>query len=187
MTGAGGLHRPPPAAALVAEGAEVVGIDVSPAAAERIADAGAESADRRRHRPRRGARRRSTGADLVVHTAAYVHEWGDMEEFVRVNVGGTANVLDAAATRAPSASSISARSSSTATTTRREQDEAPFRRAYGIPYIDTKSASDRLARRRGAVVIRPGDVYGPGSIPWIVRPLELARRAGSPSRRRATA
>ena len=25
-------------------------------------------------------------------------------------------------------------------------------------------------------MIRPGDVYGPGSVPWMVRPLELARR-----------
>jgi len=46
---------------------------------------------------------------------------------------------------------------------------------YGIPYIDTKSASDRLACRRGAIVIRPGDVYGPGSVPWTLRPLEMAR------------
>ncbi len=59
-----------------------------------------------------------------------------------------------------------------------EQSEPAFRRTYGIPYIDTKSASDRLAARRGAVVVRPGDVYGPGSVPWIVRPLELARAGG---------
>jgi nucleoside-diphosphate-sugar epimerase len=25
------------------------------------------------------------------------------------------------------------------------------------------------------VVVRPGDVYGPGSVPWVVRPLELMR------------
>jgi nucleoside-diphosphate-sugar epimerase len=56
-----------------------------------------------------------------------------------------------------------------------EQDETAFRRVHGIPYIDTKSASDRLACRHGAVVIRPGDVYGPGSVPWTLRPLELAR------------
>jgi nucleoside-diphosphate-sugar epimerase len=33
-----------------------------------------------------------------------------------------------------------------------------------------------LALRRGATVIRPGDVYGPGSQPWVVRPLEMMRR-----------
>jgi nucleoside-diphosphate-sugar epimerase len=55
------------------------------------------------------------------------------------------------------------------------QDESAHLRTVGIPYIDTKSASDRLARRRGAIVIRPGDVYGPGSVPWALRPLELAK------------
>jgi nucleoside-diphosphate-sugar epimerase len=33
-----------------------------------------------------------------------------------------------------------------------------------------------LALRRGATVIRPGDVYGPGSQPWVVRPLEMMRK-----------
>ncbi len=55
----------------------------------------------------------------------------------------------------------------------RHQDEGAYRRAVGIPYIDTKSASDALAARRGAVIVRPGDVYGPGSVPWLVRPVEL--------------
>ena len=56
-----------------------------------------------------------------------------------------------------------------------EQEEGAHLRTYGIPYIDTKSASDRVARRRGAIVVRPGDVYGTGSVPWVVRPLELPR------------
>ena len=34
-------------------------------------------------------------------------------------------------------------------------------RPCGIPYIDTKGATETLALRRGATVIRPGDVYGP--------------------------
>jgi nucleoside-diphosphate-sugar epimerase len=110
-----------------------------------------------------------------VHTAAYVRDWGTMEEFVRVNVGGTANVLDAAdragTDRVLHISSVVVYGYHHP----REQHEGAFRRAYGIPYIDTKSASDALALRRGAVVIRPGDVYGPGSVPWTLRPLELAR------------
>ena len=32
-----------------------------------------------------------------------------------------------------------------------------------------------LARRRGAVVVRPGDVYGPGSRQWAIRPLEAMK------------
>ncbi len=98
-----------------------------------------------------------------------------MDDFVRVNVAGTANVLDAAAEagadRVVHLSSVVVYGYES----RSEQDEGAFRRAHGIPYIDTKSASDRLACRRGAVVIRPGDVYGPGSVPWTLRPLQLAR------------
>lgn len=174
VTGAGGFIGGALARRLLAEGAEVVGVDVSAEAAERLAEAGAEPAicdvadgD--------SLERALDGCALVVHTAAYVHEWGGMDEFVRVNVGGTANVLDAAAAvgvgRAVHVSSVVVYGYDAP----EEQDERAHLRTAGIPYIDTKSASDRLARRRGAVVVRPGDVYGPGSIPWLVRPLELAR------------
>jgi nucleoside-diphosphate-sugar epimerase len=114
-------------------------------------------------------------AQLVVHSAALVREWGEMEEFVRVNVAGTANFLDAAETtgceRVLHVSSVVVYGYHHAG----EQDEDVFHRTYGIPYLDTKSASDALALRRGAVVMRPGDVYGPGSVPWTLRPLELAK------------
>jgi nucleoside-diphosphate-sugar epimerase len=80
----------------VAEGAEVVGIDVEPAAAEALAAAGIE--------PRiadvtdAGSLSEAVeGAELVVHTAAFVHEGDEMADFVRVNVAGTATVLEAAA------------------------------------------------------------------------------------------
>ena len=80
----------------------------------------------------------------------------------RVNVGGTVNVLDAAeaagAERVVHLSSVVVYGYDDPA----DQDETAHRRTVGIPYIDTKSASDRLALRRGAVVIRPGDVYGPG-------------------------
>jgi nucleoside-diphosphate-sugar epimerase len=152
----------------------VLGLDIDPGAADRTGEACAEFvqadvADREDLGP---ALER---ADLVVHTAAYVREWGAMEDFVRVNVGGTANVLAAAATagakRVVHISSVAVYGYDS----RLEQDEGAFRRASGIPYIDTKSASDRLACRQGAIVLRPGDVYGPGSVPWTLRPIEMAR------------
>ena len=174
ITGAGGFIGGAAARRFVAEGADVVGIDVSPAAASRLAEAGIEPviADV----TDRGALAAAlAGAGLVVHTAAFVHEWGEMEDFVRVNVGGTAAVIDAAAdagvARVVHVSSVVVFGYDHPS----EQDETAFRRTYGIPYIDTKSASDRLASRRGAVIVRPGDVYGPGSVPWLVRPLAMAR------------
>jgi nucleoside-diphosphate-sugar epimerase len=149
-------------------------VEVDERTAARVKEAGAEFV--RADVTDLGALQRALdGAELVVHAAAYVRDWGTMKEFVRVNVGGTANVLDAAdacgAERVLHVSSVSVygyhRSG--------EQDEDAPHRTYGIPYIDTKSASDALALRRGAVVIRPGDVYGPGSAPWTLRPHELAK------------
>ena len=113
-------------------------------------------------------------AELVVHTAAHVREYGAMKEVVELNVGGTVNVLDAAAAhdaeRVLHVSSVVIYGYDD----RSDQGEAAFRRTYGIPYIDTKSASDRIACGRGAIVIRPGDVYGPGSS-WVRRPIQLAK------------
>jgi nucleoside-diphosphate-sugar epimerase len=174
VTGAGGFIGNAICRRLAVEGAEVRGLDVDPAAAGRVkmAEAAFVEAD--------VGDREALGAaleqvDLVVHTAAQVRDWGSMDEFVRVNVAGTANVIDACAEvgadRVVHVSSVVVYGYES----RSEQDEMAFRRVHGIPYIDTKSASDRLACRGGAVVIRPGDVYGPGSVPWTLRPLQLAQ------------
>jgi nucleoside-diphosphate-sugar epimerase len=174
VTGAGGFIGNAICRGLVAEGADVRGLELNPETAERVRAVGAafhpcDVTDRGALEPC------LEGADLIVPTAAHVREWGEMEDFVRVNVGGTRNVLDAAeragAERVLHLSSVVVYGYDEPT----EQDEDAFHRTYGIPYIDTKSASDALARRRGAVVIRPGDVYGPGSVPWVLRPLELAK------------
>ncbi len=174
VTGAGGFIGSAVCARLAKDGAEVLGLDVDPGAGPRVASRGAAFV-RADVCDRQAMRQALQGCALVVHTAARVHEWGEMEDFVRVNVGGTANVLDAAAAtgaeRVVHLSSVVVYGYDSPL----EQDEAAFRRTYGIPYIDTKSASDRLACRRGAIVLRPGDVYGPGSVPWTLRPLEMAR------------
>jgi nucleoside-diphosphate-sugar epimerase len=174
VTGAGGFIGSATCRRLVAEGAEVVGLEVDPGLEARVVETGAGFAvcditDREAI----GAA--LEGIDLVVHTAAFVREWGPMEDFIPVNVQGTANVLDAAeaggAERLVHISSVVVYGYEAGG----ELDESAFRRTVGIPYIDTKSASDRIACRRGAVVIRPGDVYGPGSVPWVTRPAELLR------------
>jgi nucleoside-diphosphate-sugar epimerase len=174
VTGAGGFIGAALCERLVAGGASVAGLELDPALRPRVEASGAEFrlAD---ITDREALDRALKGVDALVHTAAYVREWGEMDEFIRVNVGGTANVLDAAAAAAIEPvvhlSSVVVYGYADPA----EQDETAHRRAVGIPYIDTKSASDRLAIRRGAVVVRPGDVYGPGSGPWVTRPAELLR------------
>jgi nucleoside-diphosphate-sugar epimerase len=182
VTGAGGFIGSAVCRALKAAGSEPIGIEIAPALAERVQAAGAEPriadvADRE------GTIAALEGAELVVHTAAFVREWGPMEDFIKVNVEGTANVLDGAeaagAERVVHISSVVVYGYAD----ERHQDESAFRRNVGIPYVDTKSASDALAARRGAVIVRPGDVYGPGSMPWTVRPAQLmaAGRLALPS------
>ena len=55
-------------------------------------------------------------------------------------------------------------------------------RPNGVPYVDTKVASEQVVLQAHAAgelactVVRPGDVYGPGSRPWTFWPVEeLAR------------
>ncbi len=174
VTGAGGFIGNATCRELAERGAEVVGLELRPESAARVIEAGAtfQACD---VTDEDALDRALDGVELVVHTAAHVREWGSMEEFIRVNVGGTRKVLGAAeragADRVLHVSSVVVYGYDAPG----ELDEATYHRTYGIPYIDTKSASDALALRRGAVVVRPGDVYGPHSVPWVVRPLELAK------------
>jgi nucleoside-diphosphate-sugar epimerase len=96
-----------------------------------------------------------------------------MDDYVRVNVGGTRNVLDGArhAERVLHLSSVAIWGYEF----RRDVHEDHPPRPTGIPYIDSKAASDVLALRRGATVVRPGDVWGPRSVPWTRRPLQAIR------------
>lgn len=171
VTGAGGFVGRRLCARLVAEGATVSGLDVAPPAAAAIEGAGAafRLADTTDPAALAAA---LDGCDAVVHLAAYVGEWGAMDEYVRVNVGGTRAVLDAAGDRrVVHVSSVASFGYGFG----HELDEDAAPRRVGGPYFDTKAASDELARRRGAVVVRPGDVYGPESRQWAIRPLEAIR------------
>ena len=161
VTGASGFIGAALTNRLRADGDEVVGIDVT-GNPDRRADVSDPSA----------TVAALGGADAIVHAAAIVAERGRMEDFVRVNVRGTRNVLDAAG---PRRTVVIASVAGWGYEFRRELREDAPPRPCGLPYVDTKGATETLALRRGATVIRPGDVYGPGSIPWVIRPLEMIR------------
>jgi len=160
VTGAAGFIGSAVCRRLAADGDEPIGVDL--AGAERRADIADPAA----------TFAALGGADAIVHAAALVSERGRMAEFVRINTRGTRNVLDAAAGRRTVV--IASVAGWGYEFTRELGEDAPPR-PCGIPYIDTKGATETLSLRRGATVIRPGDVYGPGSQPWIVRPLEMLR------------
>jgi nucleoside-diphosphate-sugar epimerase len=61
------------------------------------------------------------------------------------------------------------------------REDGPLR-GEGNPYCQTKIESERCIQsfndpgRMGVIVIRPGDVYGAGSVPWVSRPVEMMRK-----------
>lgn len=174
VTGAGGFIGSAVCARASAAGAKVIGLEMESAGVERARSAGAAQVIQGNVTDRSAVESAVASADFVVHTAANVREWGSMSEFIEVNVAGTAKVLESTpdAARVVHLSSVVVYGYDSPETL----DESAALRSVGIPYVDTKAASDRLARERGAIVIRPGDVYGPGSLPWVRRPLDLMRK-----------
>jgi nucleoside-diphosphate-sugar epimerase len=125
----------------------------------------------------------ASGAELVLHTAALVGMGGDADAFWRVNVLGTRNAIEAAARggagRFVHFSSIVAFGFDF----QGSVDERHPVRPNGVPYVDTKVASEQVVLQAHAAgeivctVVRPGDVYGPGSHFWAVTPVrEIAAR-----------
>ncbi len=119
--------------------------------------------------------------DYGVHLAARVGDWGTFAEFEGINVTGTRHALEAltaaGAKRVVHVSSIAAMGLDAGDIA--DETVGPF--ASGDPYCATKGAGEMVARelqRSGApvVIARPGDVYGVGSVPWVVRPVELMRK-----------
>ena len=119
------------------------------------------------------------GADLVIHTAARVGEIGTRAQFRAQNVDTTARVIDACERagvgRLLHLSSIVVHGMAFPDPCPEDHPVQPT----GNPYTDTKIASEHAvlaahaAGRIRATVIRPGDVYGPGSRQWTVRAIEM--------------
>ena len=174
VTGAHGFIGQAVAERLRAQAAEVAGVDfVADSKREVVAGNVAEAG------PWQAA---VAGADVVVHTAAIVSNAYDLDESWRVNVLGTRNVLDAAVAggvgRFVHISSVRAFSDLGFPD---GVDERHPVRPDGNPYVDTKIASEQVVLQAHAAgelecsIVRPGDVYGPGSRPWTVLPLEIIK------------
>jgi len=122
------------------------------------------------------------GCDLLIHTAAIVTNNVSREEAWRVNVLGTRQVLDAAQQagihRFIHISSLAAMRFIT-------EDHADERAPIlptGNPYVDTKIAGEhavlatQAAGEIDCTIIRPADIYGPGSRPWTVVPVQMIKK-----------
>jgi nucleoside-diphosphate-sugar epimerase len=120
------------------------------------------------------------GCDLVLHTAAIVSNAVTLDAAWRVNTVGTRNVIDAAMAakvkRFVYVSSI--RAFGDLGLPDDVTEDYPVK-PDGNPYVDTRIATEQVvlaahgARQISATIVRPGDVYGPGSRPWTLIPLDL--------------
>jgi nucleoside-diphosphate-sugar epimerase len=132
------------------------------------------------------------GCDVVVHTAALVGMPSDESGFWAVNVRGTRLALEAArdagVRRFVHLSSVVTFGLDFPDNVNERWPVQPT----GVAYVDTKIASEQVCLQAHAAgemevtIVRPGDVYGPGSRPWTVMPVELikARRFALPARGR---
>ncbi|MGB0589219.1 MAG: NAD-dependent epimerase/dehydratase family protein [Myxococcota bacterium] len=176
VTGSSGFVGSALAARLQREGATVAGLDVTPGQVPTVSvditDGGQVRAAFERLRPRR-----------VVHTAAIVDDRGDPKLFQAVNVTGTDHIVAACEAcdveRLVHVSSIVVLGLDSPAQC---DERTPLQPYTGAAYMDTKAVSERRVRdawaagRVPAVVVRPGDVYGLGSQPWVQRPLEMMRQ-----------
>jgi nucleoside-diphosphate-sugar epimerase len=174
VTGALGFIGRALADRLAADGIEVTGVDVTPDPARGvIAGDVTQAGDWQRH---------AGGCDVIFHLAAVIGFGGRYEDFWRINAVGTRHALDAAAHagvgRFVHTSSIVVFGNDF---TGRVDERDPVR-GTGRPYTDTKIAGEQIVLQAHAAsevectVVRPGDVYGPRSQPWVVLPLEAIRR-----------
>jgi nucleoside-diphosphate-sugar epimerase len=121
------------------------------------------------------------GCGLVVHLAARVGFGGTHDEFWPVNVRSVRLALDAAvrggAERFVHTSSVVVFGNDFPD----GADETHPVRPTGAPYTDTKIAAEQVVLKAHldgelpCTIVRPGDVYGPRSRPWVILPLEAIR------------
>ncbi len=181
VTGAGGSLGTALVRRLVQQGHRVRGLVRDQAGAERLGSTGAEPV-RGDVREARNVGELVRGCQVVFHLAAWMGTPFDEQLAYAVNVGGTENVVRAAAEagtrRVVLASSIAVYGPV------REgfvTEERPLR-SVGDLYGDTKIEAERAARREAGragldlVVLRPTMIYGPGSPSWTEAPFAAISR-----------
>ena len=123
----------------------------------------------------------ASGCDLVVNTAAIVGFGGQLDDVWRVNVLGTRRMIDAAA-RGGAERFVQFSSVTTFGFEYPDGVEESYPvRLTGNPYPDSKIAGEQVTLQAHvagdvqATIIRPGDVYGPGSRGWTLLPARMIK------------
>jgi acetylornithine/succinyldiaminopimelate/putrescine aminotransferase/nucleoside-diphosphate-sugar epimerase len=113
--------------------------------------------------------RAAAGCRYVIHCAALVSDWGTGKEITRINVGGTRDLLaaaaDASVARFVQVSSTDVYGHPGTAGVTEEQPPAGFRNWYAHTKLGAEAEVRRAARQLGleTVILRPATVYGPRS------------------------
>jgi nucleoside-diphosphate-sugar epimerase len=122
------------------------------------------------------------GVDIVFHTESVTQPNGDLDRFRAINVGGTVNAATAAKQAGVQAF---VHLSSALVYGFRYPDcitEEGKLEGENNPFCQTKIESEAEVLkfndppRFGVVILRAGDIYGPGADAWVIRPLELMQQ-----------
>ncbi|MBU0496750.1 MAG: NAD(P)-dependent oxidoreductase [Candidatus Thermoplasmatota archaeon] len=106
-------------------------------------------------------------ADAVVHCAAKVLDYGPLSIFEKVNIIGTQNLLDACPAHLQRFIYLG---------------HIPYEWGKRSAYTQTKWVAEQLIQKAfknqgfPGVIIRPGNVYGPGAGTWVIRPLKAIQK-----------
>ena len=171
---------------LVGDGRRVRALARSDAAATKVSEAGAEAV-RGDLDDRESMRRGADGADVAVHAAAHLGEWGTRAEFERVNVQGTRNAVEASRAAGvrrfvhvgTEAGLMAGQPLVNA------NEDAPLRPDSKALYPATKAQAEQVVRDADGdgletVVVRPRLVWGAGDttiLPSLVEAVEKGRFA----------
>lgn len=128
------------------------------------------------------AQKACQGVDMVLHTAAIAKESGSLNDFRAVNVDGAVTMAKAA--KAAGAKVFVHLSSVMVYGFRYPKlvREDGLLQGDGNSYCQSKIESEQALLQLhnpphfNVIIIRAGDVYGPGSMHWIVRPLLLMQK-----------
>jgi len=167
---------------LVRDGWEVRALARSERAAATVMDAGAQPVRGELGEPT-ALRAAAEGSEVAFHAAAHLGAWGDRAAFVRDNVAGTANVLDAArAVGVRRFVHVGTEAALLAGEPLVLADErAPLRPDSPAPYSATKAQAEALvlaASETGVfetISIRPRFVWGAGDTTLLPMLVEQAR------------
>ena len=153
---------------LVRDGARVRALARSHASAAKVEELGAEAV-RGDLSDTKSLREGAAGCDVTFHAAARLGEWGPWEEFERLNVRGTRDVLEAS--RAAGVRRFVHVGTEAAVVAGQAlvmvDETAPLRPDSKAPYCASKALAEQAVREANGngletVVVRPRMVWGPG-------------------------